>query len=108
MHRPLAPLYGLMASSIDATARVGTSLDGKYVLRRELGRGGMGVVFAAENTWTGRAVAIKVLRAEYAQDADLLERFWREARCASLLRHPNVVDVLDLGIDDATGLPFIV
>lgn len=87
---------------------VGTTLGGKYLLRQELGRGGMGAVFAATNTWTGRLVAIKTLRAEYAQSQSVLDRFWQEARAASKLRHPHIVDVLDMGWDEPTGEPFLV
>ncbi len=87
---------------------VGTTLGGKYLLREELGRGGMGAVFAATNTWTGRLVAIKTVRAEYAQSQSVLDRFWQEARAASKLRHPHIVDVLDMGWDEPTGEPFLV
>lgn len=80
----------------------------KYAVRFELGRGGMGEVFAAENLWTGRPVAIKTLRAEYGREPVLVERFWHEARAASKLRHPNVVEVLDMGYDEPSGCPFIV
>ncbi|MFO0609748.1 MAG: serine/threonine-protein kinase [Polyangiales bacterium] len=89
-------------------ARVGGTINSKYSLQRALGLGGMGEVFAAQNLWTGRAVAIKTLRAEYAKERQFVERFWQEARCASALRHRNIVDVLDVGVDDATGEPFIV
>ena len=80
----------------------------KYAVRFELGRGGMGEVFAAENLWTGRPVAIKTLRAEYGREPVLVERFWHEARAASKLRHPNIVEVLDMGYDEPSGCPFIV
>ncbi len=84
------------------------SLGAKYSLLREVGHGGMGSVFAAVNTWTGRRVAIKVLHPEYASDGVVLERFWHEARAASRFHHPHIVDVLDLGLDDPSGTPFIV
>jgi serine/threonine-protein kinase len=67
----------------------------------------MGDVYRAVNEDVGRAVAIKVLRAEHATNAPMVERFMREARAANLVRHPNVVDVLDIG-RDADGSPFIV
>ena len=86
----------------------GATLGSKYILQRELGRGGVGAVFAAENTWTGRCVAIKVLQPEYASVTTVVSRFWREARVASKLRHPNIVDVLDMGLDERSGAPFIV
>lgn len=78
------------------------------MLQKELGRGGMGAVYAAVNTWTGRTVAIKTLRAEVARSRQLLDRFWQEGRAASKLHHPNVIDVLDMGWDEGTGEPFLV
>ena len=68
----------------------------------------MATVFAAVNTWTGRPVAIKMLRAEQAQSRVIVERFWREARATAKLRHPNLIDVLDVGVDAKTRQPFIV
>jgi serine/threonine-protein kinase len=65
------------------------------------------VVHEAENTWTGRRVAVKVLHAEAGDPPDKAERFIREARAASALRHPNVVDVLDMG-QDPDGALYIV
>ncbi len=59
----------------------------------------MGVVFRATHLHTQRAVAIKILRPDLSQEPSLGKRFVREARAATLLRHPNVVEVLDLGIE---------
>ncbi len=87
--------------------RVGEVLASKYRLVELLGSGGMGHVYRAVNEHVGRAVAIKVLRAEHAENSQLVERFLREARAANLVRHPNVVDVLDIGKEDS-GAPFIV
>lgn len=87
--------------------RVGEVLASKYRLEELLGSGGMGHVYRAVNEHVGRAVAIKVLRSEHAQNAQVVERFLREARAANLVRHPNVVDVLDIGKEDG-GAPFIV
>lgn len=67
----------------------------------------MGHVYRAVNVEIERAVAIKVLRSEHATNAELVERFLREARAANLVRHPNVVDVVDIG-RDGDGAPFIV
>src|SRR5262245_3433588 len=67
----------------------------------------MGQVYRATNEDIGRVVAIKVLRSEHATNAAIVERFMREARAANLVRHPNVVDVLDIG-RDGDGSPFIV
>ncbi|MBL8603596.1 MAG: protein kinase [Myxococcales bacterium] len=79
--------------------RLGSTLAEKYRLDRIVGRGGMGVVFAATHLWTGRPVAVKLLHPEYARDTGLVKRFLREARAAAGLRHPNVVDVLDMGAE---------
>ena len=84
--------------------RVGTTLDGRYALRSVLGRGGMGVVFAAEHVLTGRSVAVKLVRPELADDPRYAERLFREARAAASLQHPNVVDVLDMGTLEDGGL----
>ena len=80
----------------------------RYRVVRLLGSGGMGSVYEAENTWTGRRVAIKTMRAEVASSQIHLQRFMQEARAASQLRHPNIVDVLDMGEDPALGTLFIV
>ncbi len=81
---------------------------GRYQLRRAIGQGGMGVVYEAENTWTGRRVALKVLDPGRMADPVQVRRFMQEARAAATLHHPNVVDVLDMGQDPADGSLFIV
>ncbi len=97
---------GRILSSGSGT-QVGDKLASKYRLEELLGSGGMGHVYRAVNEDVGRAVAIKVLRAEHATNAPIVERFMREARAANLVRHPNVVDVLDIGRHE-DGSPFIV
>ena len=67
----------------------------------------MGEVYRARNELVGRTVAIKLLRPELAHDAEIVARFVREARAANAVRHPNVVDVLDIGQDES-GAPYIV
>lgn len=87
--------------------RIGTRLDGKYELLRVCGRGGMGVLFEGEHVWTGRRVAVKLLHQQGPTgDGESLSRFLQEARTAAALRHPNVVDILDMGSDG--GSPFLV
>jgi serine/threonine-protein kinase len=81
----------------------GQTLDGKYQMTRELGRGGMGTVYLATHLGTERPVAIKVIAPQYMQRAEFVERFRREARAAGRLRHPNVVDVTDFGFADTNG-----
>jgi predicted Ser/Thr protein kinase len=68
-------------------------LSGQYVLERELGRGGMGVVYLARELRLDRAVAVKVLPRSLGANPDLRERFLREARTAAQLSHPNIVPI---------------
>ncbi len=75
----------------------GQTLDGKYQMTRELGRGGMGTVYLATHLGTERPVAVKIIAPQYMQRTEFVERFRREARAAGRLRHPNVVNVTDFG-----------
>jgi serine/threonine protein kinase len=77
---------------------IGQTLDGKYAIERELGRGGMGTVYFANHIGTERPVAVKVIAPQFMTKTEFVERFRREARAAGRLRHPNVVDVTDFGI----------
>ncbi len=81
---------------------VGQTLDGKYKIEKELGKGGMGAVFLSTHVGTERPVAVKIIVPEFMERAEFIERFRREARAAGRLRHPNVVDVTDFGIADTT------
>ncbi len=81
-------------------AAMPATIGGRYVLRSELGRGGMATVHRAHDEALDREVAVKVLHAHLATDATFLERFRREARAAAALSHPNVVAVHDWGESD--------
>jgi non-specific serine/threonine protein kinase len=73
---------------------------GPYVIERELGRGGMGVVFLARDTRLERRVAVKMLPAPVADDRDRLARFRREALLLATLNHPNIAQIHDLEEQD--------
>src|SRR5262249_20419693 len=77
-----------------------------YRIVSKLGAGGMGEVYRALDARLDREVAIKVLPAAFAQDADRLRRFEQEARATSALNHPNILTIYDIGTDD--GASYIV
>jgi serine/threonine-protein kinase len=77
-------------------AKPGESI-GNYRLLGKLGSGGMGVVYAAEHVLLGRRAAIKFLRPEVSSEPTIVERFFTEARAASAVRHPGIVEVYDFG-----------
>ncbi|HSJ64473.1 MAG TPA: serine/threonine-protein kinase [Gemmatimonadaceae bacterium] len=79
---------------------VQSALAGEYSLIRELGRGGMGVVYLATEVRLAREVAIKVLPPHLASDPDLREQFVREAQVAARLSHPNIVPIHRVGEAD--------
>jgi len=83
-----------------------TALAGRYSIERELGRGGMGVVYLAREVQLDRPVAIKLLPPERAADAALRERFLREARLAAKLSHPNIIPIH--AVDEAGGFVYYV
>jgi eukaryotic-like serine/threonine-protein kinase len=85
---------------------VGTVLEGKFRITREIGRGGMAAVYEAENIVVGKRVAVKILAAELITSRIVRERFIREARAAAAIRSPNICDVYDSGMFD--GRPFLV
>jgi eukaryotic-like serine/threonine-protein kinase len=77
-------------------------VDGRYRLVSRLGSGGMADVWCAEDLQLGRRVALKLLHRRFAEDAEFVERFRREASSAAGLQHPNVVSVYDRGEYDGT------
>ena len=91
----LAQLLGAHDSEYDKL--VGQTLDGRYCVENKIGEGGMGVVFAARHAVIERPLAIKVLKREAMRDAGTILRFVQEAKAASRIGHPNIVDVTDFG-----------
>ncbi|MEZ4225976.1 MAG: serine/threonine-protein kinase [Polyangiaceae bacterium] len=71
---------------------------GQYVIEKRIGAGGMGEVYQALHTGLNKRVAIKTLRSEHAHNEVVLGRFLREGQVASRIRHPNVVDITDVGV----------
>ena len=88
------PTGGDVAGSPSATAVANAT---RYELRRELGRGAMGVVYEAYDTVLERSVALKVISQELKDRPDVVELFMREARSLAQLNHPNIVTVFDFG-----------
>ena len=86
---------------------VGTVLRGTYEVKRLLDRGGMGIVFEAEQVRLRRKVAIKILPGHLAQESQALLRFEREAELVSLLQNPHVVQIVDFDTTE-DGEPYIV
>ena len=83
----------------------GTSL-GRYMIVRKLGKGGMGVVYLAEDTLLGRRVALKFLPEAVKRGSRTQARFFREAQVAARLNHPNIIAIHDIG--EVDGSLFIV
>jgi serine/threonine protein kinase/HD-like signal output (HDOD) protein len=98
--RPSGPGRGSGGGSL-----VGAVL-GAYEITGKLGEGGMGQVYLAQHRLIGRKAAIKVLNAEVAENDDVVARFFTEARAVNDIRHPNIVEVTDLGT--YRSQPFIV
>ena len=84
---------------------------GRYEIRRELGRGMMGVVYEALDPALGRRIALKTIQIAFAtspeERASLEQRFLTEARVSANLQHPNIVVVHDVGRDSETGTAYM-
>lgn len=78
---------------------IGKVLKERYEIIRELGQGGMAIVYEAQDLLLDRKVALKMLRAEYVNDANFIKRFRHEAKAVARLSHPNVVNIYDIGQD---------
>ena len=76
---------------------VGETLANRYEILEKVGDGGMALVYSARDQLLSRVVAVKILRAQFADDEQFVERFRREARSAASLSHPNIVNIYDVG-----------
>ena len=94
-----------VAESMEADPLIGRLVGQKFRIDRLLGAGAMGRVYLAEQTNLGKQVALKVLHNAMAGDAQLAKRFYREAKSASMLSHPNILQIIDFG--DDSGLLYI-
>ena len=88
-------------------ALLGTVLDRRYRLDAVIGEGGMGLVFRATHVLIGKSLAVKLLRREHVEAPDVARRFLLEARVASSLKHPNVVDINDFGEIEGGGAYYV-
>jgi len=96
---------GLPSMVMPTPVIVGAKFDDRYLVRRQVGQGGMGTVYAAQDMMLGELVALKVLRPLVAEEKDVIERFRREVRLARKVAHPNVARTYD--IDVAEGLHYL-
>ncbi|MGE0792383.1 MAG: protein kinase [Sandaracinaceae bacterium] len=86
---------------------VGRVVAERYLVHRRLGGGGMGTVYEAEHVLIGRRVALKVLLPQWASKREVVRRFQNEARAAGALRHPGILEPIDMGKTE-DGTPFLV
>jgi len=90
----------------ESSSLIGIALEERYQILREIGRGGMGIVYEAEHVELGKRVAIKVMLDKYANDVEAIARFKREALAASRIGNPHIIDVAHIGATP-DGRPFV-
>jgi serine/threonine protein kinase len=97
--------FGTGTSSRDPL--IGTTVD-SYQVESVVGTGAMGIVYRGVHNVIGKAVAIKVLKPDYADDPEMVQRLVREARTVNAIRHPGIVDIFGFGTLPRSGQPYIV
>ena len=97
-----SPAFEVMAESLANNESMEGSYLGPYRMIKQLGAGGMGEVYLAEDTRLGRKIAVKILTRLFTRDSERLHRFQQEARAASGLNHPNILTIHEIGQIDST------
>ncbi|HRI71448.1 MAG TPA: serine/threonine-protein kinase [Polyangium sp.] len=97
-----------MNAAVSSDLSTGTVFAGRYRVERCIAAGGMGAVYEVVHIETNRRRALKVMHAHYVSNDELRGRFRQEARVAAEIESEHIVDVFDAGIDEATGMPFLV
>ncbi|MCD6308475.1 MAG: protein kinase, partial [Candidatus Latescibacteria bacterium] len=97
--RPSSRVDAPAGSELDYIERFKAAVSGRYEVIREIGRGGMAIVFLAKDTRLERKVALKLLPQEIAMDKNFTERFMREAKISAKLAHPNIIQIHDVDND---------
>ena len=92
-----APLKQLPDHSEPEDPLVGQTVDGRYLIERKLGEGGMGIVYKCKHVVLGKDLAMKVLRSDVSKDQEIIQRFRQEAQSASAIGSQHIIDISDFG-----------
>jgi serine/threonine protein kinase len=106
-HVPTLDLGRARWHPVEVDKLAGVRFADRYLIERELGRGASSTVFLARQLSVDRHVALKVMNAVLVKKGPGVKRFYKEARAASLLEHPNIIRVIDFGVDEDTLSPYI-